>query len=92
MFGFRDLFMEEYGVPVLEPGAIAAKMAETLVDLGLKQSKRAFPTPESEIILKAKTAACAPSTEATPASPCAFVRPRSKAKNDRATVVITTFI
>ncbi|MCB1744963.1 MAG: aspartate/glutamate racemase family protein, partial [Gammaproteobacteria bacterium] len=34
----RDL-----GVPVLDPGLVAAKYAEMLVGLGLSQSKKAFP-------------------------------------------------
>ncbi|MFH0814047.1 MAG: hypothetical protein V2A69_14600 [Pseudomonadota bacterium] len=44
--------MKDYGVPILEPGAIAAKMAEMLVDLGLKQSKRAYPTPTKDVMPK----------------------------------------
>jgi len=44
--------MKDYGVPILEPGAIAAKMAEMLVDLGLRQSKRAYPTPKKDVIPK----------------------------------------
>ena len=51
IFGLKDLFMEKYGVPVLEPGPIATKMAETLFDLGLKQSKKAYPSPLSELKL-----------------------------------------
>ena len=34
----------ELGVPVLDPGLVAAKYAEMLVSLGLSQSKRAFPS------------------------------------------------
>ena len=33
----------ELGVPVLDPGLIAAKYAEMLVALGLTHSKRAYP-------------------------------------------------
>ncbi len=44
--------MKDYGVPILEPGAVAAKMAEMLVDLGLSQSKRAYPTPTKDVIPK----------------------------------------
>ena len=44
--------MKDYGVPILEPGVVAAKMAELLVDLGLTQSKRAFPTPTKDVIPK----------------------------------------
>jgi len=80
MFGFRDLFMKKYGVPTLEPGVIAAKTAEMLVDLGLTQSKRAYPTPEHDILPKEKAAAPTPAPQAKKDSPCAFVRPRKKAK------------
>ncbi len=44
--------MKDYGVPILEPGAVAAKMGEMLVDMGLRQSKRAFPTPTKDVIPK----------------------------------------
>ncbi len=50
MFGFRDIFMEEYGVPTLEPGVISAKLAEMPVELGLSQSKRAYPAPGHDIL------------------------------------------
>lgn len=33
-------------VPVINPGVVAWKQAETLVSLGLSHSKRAFPSPE----------------------------------------------
>lgn len=33
-------------VPVINPGVVAWKLAETLVTLGLSHSKRAFPSPE----------------------------------------------
>jgi allantoin racemase len=34
-------------VPVLNPGLVAFKLCETLLDLGLAQSKRAYPSPEN---------------------------------------------
>ena len=51
-FEVGDLLMKDYGVPILEPGPVAAKMAEMLVDLGLSQSKRAYPTPTKDVIPK----------------------------------------
>jgi len=34
-------------VPVLNPGLIAYKLCEMLLDLGLSHSKKAFPSPET---------------------------------------------
>jgi allantoin racemase len=34
-------------VPVLNPGVIAYKMCEMLLDLGIAHSKTAFPSPEA---------------------------------------------
>ena len=33
-------------IPVLNPGQVAYKFLETLIELGLTHSKKAFPTPE----------------------------------------------
>jgi allantoin racemase len=33
--------------PVVNPGPVAIKMAETIVELGLSHSKVAFPAPET---------------------------------------------
>jgi len=41
--GLAGRMREELGVPVLDPGLIAAKYAEMLVALGLSHSKRAYP-------------------------------------------------
>jgi allantoin racemase len=41
--GLAARMARELGVPVLDPGLIAAKYAEMLVALGLSQSKRAYP-------------------------------------------------
>lgn len=38
---------ERLDVPVLNPGLIAYKQCEMLLDLGLTHSKRAYPTPEA---------------------------------------------
>jgi len=40
--GLRKKIEEKLGVPVIEPGVMAAKMAEVFVDLDLSQSKRAY--------------------------------------------------
>ena len=34
-------------VPVLNPGVVAYKLCEALLDMGLTHSKRAFPSPET---------------------------------------------
>jgi allantoin racemase len=44
-----DYMAEHLPVPVINPGPVAIKMAETFVQLGLSQSKVAFPPP-SEIV------------------------------------------
>ena len=38
---------EEIGVPAVNPVKAAVKMAETLIDLGMTHSKRAYPVPPS---------------------------------------------
>ncbi|HBO1602971.1 TPA: hydrogenase expression protein HupH [Pseudomonas aeruginosa] len=38
---------EHLPVPILNPGQVAYKLCETLLDLGLSHSKRAYPAPES---------------------------------------------
>ena len=38
---------EEIGVPAVNPVKAAVKMAETLIDLGITHSKRAYPVPPS---------------------------------------------
>ncbi len=38
---------DEIGVPVVNPVKAAVKTAETLIDLGLTHSKRAYPIPPS---------------------------------------------
>ena len=44
-----DYMAQHLPVPVINPGPVAIKMAETLVQLGLSHSKVAFPPP-SEIV------------------------------------------
>ena len=41
--GLAGRMASDLGVPVLDPGLIAAKYAEMLVALGLSHSKRAYP-------------------------------------------------
>lgn len=41
--GLAKRVAHELGIPVLDPGLTAVKYAEMLVDLGLSQSKRAYP-------------------------------------------------
>lgn len=43
--GMASRLQKEIGVPVLEPEGCALKIAETLVDLGVAQSKVAYPKP-----------------------------------------------
>jgi allantoin racemase len=38
-------------VPVIDPGIVALKLAETLVDLKLAQSKRTYPTPPTKLLV-----------------------------------------
>ncbi len=42
-----DKLSEEIGVPAVNPVKAAVKTAETLIDLGLTHSKRAYPVPPS---------------------------------------------
>jgi allantoin racemase len=42
----HDYLRERLPVPVINPGLVAYKMCETLLELGLSHSKRAFPPPE----------------------------------------------
>ncbi|MGI9612605.1 MAG: aspartate/glutamate racemase family protein [Acidimicrobiales bacterium] len=44
--GLAASVTERLGVPVLDPGLVALKHAEMLVDLGLSQSKLAYPNNE----------------------------------------------
>ena len=53
--GLAGRMSGELGVPVLDPGLIAAKYAEMLVALGLSHSKRAYPyNPRVMEMLKAR--------------------------------------
>jgi allantoin racemase len=52
--GLAPQVMKALGIPVLDPGQTAVKFAEMLVDLGLSQSKKAFPTNERVVKLLAQ--------------------------------------
>ena len=43
--GFEKELEKELGVPVIYPGLVALKFAETLVRLGISHSKKAYPKP-----------------------------------------------
>jgi allantoin racemase len=46
MYQAHEFLAERLSVPVLNPGLIAFKLCETLLDLGLSHSKLAYRTPE----------------------------------------------
>ncbi len=55
--GLASRMAQELGVPVLDPGLVAAKYAEMLVALGLSHSKRAYPfNPRVMDLLRGATA------------------------------------
>ncbi|UCG00962.1 MAG: aspartate/glutamate racemase family protein [Candidatus Heimdallarchaeota archaeon] len=45
MLGVAKELQETLGIPVIDPTVASLKMAETLVDMGISQSKRAYPYP-----------------------------------------------
>ncbi|MBW2147464.1 MAG: aspartate/glutamate racemase family protein [Deltaproteobacteria bacterium] len=45
MIGLAENMQQKLGVPVVDPAGASVKLAETLVDLKLSQSKLAFPIP-----------------------------------------------
>ena len=45
MAGMGEKLQKELGIPVLDPAPIAIQYAQTLVKLGLSQSRMAFPVP-----------------------------------------------
>ena len=45
MAGLGEKLQNELGIPVLDPAPIAVQYAQTLVKLGLSQSRIAFPVP-----------------------------------------------
>lgn len=46
--GIAEDVQKELGIPVLNPAAVALKTAELFVRLGLRTSKRAYPTPPKD--------------------------------------------
>jgi len=55
MYQSHHYLAERLPVPVLNPGLVAYKACETLIDLGLSQSKVAFVTPRSFLPEKQKS-------------------------------------
>lgn len=49
MMSLAEAAQKELGVPVIDAGALGIRMCELLVKTGLKQSKKAFPTPRSNM-------------------------------------------
>src|SRR5260370_20284492 len=45
LFPYTTLFRSRLEVPILNPGLVAFKLCETLLDLGLTHSKKAYPAP-----------------------------------------------
>ncbi|NNL87714.1 MAG: Asp/Glu racemase [Marinicaulis sp.] len=41
----KDLFAEGFDIPVIDPVPMTIKLAKTFVEVGLRHSKYAFPTP-----------------------------------------------
>ena len=59
---------EELPVPVINPGPLTYKLAETMLSLGLSQSRKAYPNPHVEKIAMIKAMALAAAdTEKAPA-------------------------
>jgi allantoin racemase len=52
--GLAPQVSKALGIPVLDPGRTAVKFAEMLVDLGLRHSKKAYPTNERVMKLLAQ--------------------------------------
>jgi len=51
ILGLAELLSADTGVPVIEPGAAALKYCESLLSLGLSQSKKAYPLPDPSVAL-----------------------------------------
>ena len=49
LIGLASGAQEALGIPVIDAGVAGIRMCETLVKMDLAQSKRAFPTPRSEM-------------------------------------------
>jgi allantoin racemase len=52
--GLAPQLAKALGIPVLDPGRTAVKFAEMLLDLGLRHSKKAYPTNERVLNLLAQ--------------------------------------
>jgi allantoin racemase len=51
MFGIREKLQSRFQAPVVEPGPAALKLVESLIQLGLSHSKRAFRPPPTKRIV-----------------------------------------
>ena len=48
MLGLKEKASQELGVPIVVPAAAAIKLCESLITMGLAQSKKAYPIPPSK--------------------------------------------
>jgi allantoin racemase len=48
MLGVKEKVSQELGVPIVVPAAAAIKLCESLITMGLAQSKKAYPIPPSK--------------------------------------------
>jgi len=48
MLETADFLREKLGVPVIDPSVAALRTCETLIKMGLSQSKLAYPRPNLE--------------------------------------------
>jgi len=48
MLGVKEKASQELGVPIVLPAAAAIKLCESLITMGLAQSKKAYPIPPSK--------------------------------------------
>lgn len=49
MIGLAKTMQQELGVPVIDPAGAAVRMIETMVTLGIAQSKVSYPTPPPKL-------------------------------------------
>lgn len=54
IMGSAGRLQEELGIPVIEPGPIALKYCEALIELGLRHSKVAYASPQNSLCARVK--------------------------------------